>query len=181
MPRIQPLTDEQADGQAAELFSKINDKVGKVPNIYRTLGHAPSVLGGLMQLGQALDGGSLTGPVKEQIALRVGNRNQCDYCQAAHTAVGKSVGLSEEQTVAARQGKADYAKAQAVLKLVDAILEREGFVSDDQLQAARDAGLSDAQVLEVVGQVVKNIFTNYVNHIAETEVDFPAAPQLQEA
>jgi len=181
MPRIDPLTDEQAEGQAAELFSAIKNKVGKVPNIYRTLGRAPSVLAGLLQFGEALDAGSLSGPIKEQIALRVGHRNSCDYCQAAHTAIGKSVGLSEDQAVAARRGNADDAKAQAILNLVDAILEREGFVTDDQLQAARDAGLSDAEILEVTGQVVKNIFTNYINHVVETEVDFPAIKELQEA
>lgn len=181
MPRIQPLTDEQATGQAAELFSAITQKVGKVPNLYRTMGQAPSVLGGLLQLGEALDGGSLSAPVKEQIALRVANRNACDYCTAAHTAIGKSAGLSEDQTVAARQGQADDEQAQAILALTDAILEREGFVTDDQLQAARDAGLTDQVILEVVGQVIKNFFTNFVNHIAQTDVDFPAPPQLQEA
>jgi uncharacterized peroxidase-related enzyme len=181
MPRIEPLTDEQATGQAGELFGAIKQKVGKVPNLYRTLGHAPSVLGGLLQLGEALDGGSLTATVKEQIALRVAERNGCDYCASAHTAIGKSVGLTEAQTVAARQGQADDDKTQAILRLVDAILEREGFVTDDQLTAARDAGIDDAQVLEVVGQVIKNTFTNFVNHVAQTEVDFPAAPQLQTA
>ncbi|MEO0474672.1 MAG: carboxymuconolactone decarboxylase family protein, partial [Planctomycetota bacterium] len=148
---------------------------------YRTLGQAPSVLAGLLQLGQALDGGSLSAPVKEQIALRVANRNGCDYCESAHTAIGKMVGLSEDQVVDARQGNANDDKAQAVLQLVDAILEREGFISDDQLAAARENGLSDAEVLEVTGQVIKNFFTNFVNHIAQTEVDFPAIPQLQEA
>ena len=48
MPRIEALTDDQADGQAAELFSAITQKVGKVPNLYRTLGQAPSVLAGLL-------------------------------------------------------------------------------------------------------------------------------------
>lgn len=181
MPRIEPLDIDQAQGQASELFNAIQQKVGKVPNIYRTLGHAPSVLAGLLQLGQALDEGSLSGKVKEQIALRVAERNGCHYCASAHTAIGKSVGLTETQTINARQGKADDDRAQAVLRLVDAILEREGFVSDDQLAAAHDAGITDAQVLEVVGQVIKNFFTNFVNHIAETEVDFPEASQLQEA
>ena len=181
MPRIAPLTDDQATGQAAELFSAITSKVGKVPNLYRTLGQAPSVLAGLLQLGEALDGGSLSAPVKEQIALRVGNRNGCDYCQSAHTAIGKMVGLSEEQTIAARQGQANDDKAQAILALTDAILEREGFVTDDQLAAVHDAGLTDAEVLEVTGQVIKNFFTNFVNHIAQTEVDFPAIKELQEA
>lgn len=181
MPRIEPLTDDLAAGQAAELFSAITQKVGKVPNLYRTLGQAPSVLAGLLQLGEALDGGSLSAPVKEQIALRVANRNGCDYCEAAHTAIGKSVGLSEDQVINARQGQANDDKSQAILQLVDAILEREGFVTDDQLNTARENGLSDAEVLEVTGQVIKNFFTNFVNHLAQTEVDFPAIPQLQEA
>lgn len=181
MPRIAPLTDDQAEGQAAELFSAITQKVGKVPNLYRTLGQAPSVLAGLLQLGEVLDGGSLSAPVKEQIALRVANRNGCDYCEAAHTAIGKAVGLSEDQVIDARQGNANDDKAQAILHLVDAILEREGFVTDDQLDIAREAGLSDAEVLEVTGQVIKNFFTNFVNHLAQTEVDFPPIKELQEA
>ena len=181
MPRIAPLTDDQATGQAAELFSAITQKVGKVPNLYRTLGQAPSVLAGLLKLGEALDGGSLSAPVKEQIALRVGQRNGCDYCTSAHTAIGQKAGLTEDQTIAARQGQADDDKPQAILNLVDAILEREGFLTDDQLAAAHDAGLTHAEVLEVTGQVIKNFFTNFVNHIAQTEVDFPAVKALQEA
>ncbi|MBX2851796.1 MAG: carboxymuconolactone decarboxylase family protein [Phycisphaeraceae bacterium] len=180
MPRIEPLTDDQATGQAAELFGAITQKVGKVPNLYRTLGQAPSVLAGLLQLGEALDGGSLSAPVKEQIALRVANRNGCDYCESAHTAIGKMVGLSEDQTISARQGNAEDAKTQASLALVDAILEREGFVTDDQLHAAQEAGISGAEVLEITGQVIKNFFTNFVNHIAQTEVDFPVIKELQE-
>lgn len=178
MPRIQPLSDDQATGQAAELFSAITQKVGMVPNLYRTLGQAPSVLAGLLQLGETLDGGSLSAPVKEQIALRVANRNGCGYCESAHTAIGKMAGLSEDQVIAARQGSASDAKAQAILHLVDAILEREGFITDDQLAAARESGLSDAEVLEVTGEVIKNIFTNFVNHIAQTEIDFPAIKAL---
>jgi AhpD family alkylhydroperoxidase len=181
MPRIAPLTDDQATGQAAELFGAITQKVGKVPNLYRTLGQAPSVLAGLLQLGEALDGGSLSAAVKEQIALRVAERNGCDYCASAHTAIGKAVGLSEDQTIAARQGQANDNKTQAILLLVDAILEREGFITDDQLTTAREEGITEAEVLEVTGQVIKNFFTNFVNHIAQTEVDFPAIKELQEA
>lgn len=178
MPRIQPLSDDQANGQAAELFSAITQKIGKVPNLYRTLGQAPSVLAGLLQLGETLDGGSLSAPVKEQIALRVANRNGCGYCESAHTAIGQMVGLNEDQIIEARQGNASEDKAQAILHLVDAILEREGFITDDQLAVAREAGLSDAEVLEVTGQVIKNFLTNFVNHIAQTDIDFPAIKEL---
>lgn len=181
MPRIQPLDPSDATGQAHDLFEAIQGKVGMVPNLYRTLGNAPTVLSGLLALKGELDQGSLSPSDKERIALAVGQSNGCDYCVAAHTAIGKGAGLSEAETLAARQGESSDPRSQALLSLTRAILEREGFATDEQLAAARDAGLDDAVILEVVGQVILNFFTNFTNHIAETTVDFPAAPQLQPA
>ncbi|MFI4860099.1 MAG: carboxymuconolactone decarboxylase family protein [Phycisphaerales bacterium JB063] len=179
MARIQPLDPSDATGQADELFTAIQSKVGMVPNLYRTLGNAPSVLSGLLALKGELDKGSLSAADKERIALAVGQANGCDYCVAAHTVIGKGAGLSEDETLSARQGEASDPRAQAVLTLAKAVVEREGFVTDAQLADARSAGLDDAVVLEVVGQVILNFFTNFTNHVAETTIDFPAAPQLQ--
>lgn len=181
MPRFETIDRTQADGQAKEMLDGVHGKIGMVPNLYAAMANAPTVLGGLFALKGKLDEGSLSPKIKEQIALRVGERNGCDYCVAAHTAIGKGAGLSEDQTVAAREGKAEDDQAKAVLRLVDDILEREGFVTDDQVAAARDAGLSDQQIIEVLGQVIVNFFTNYFNHLNETEVDFPAAPKLATA
>ncbi len=52
-------------------------------------------------------------------------------------------------------------------------LER-GHVSDDAVRAVKDAGYSDAEVMEIVVHVALNTLTNYVNEVAQTEVDFPA-------
>lgn len=178
MPRFETIDRTHAQGQAKELLDGVHGKVGMVPNLYAALANAPSVLGGMLALKGNLDEGSLSAQVKEQIALRVGERNGCDYCVAAHTAIGKGTGLSSDQTIEAREGRAEDAQNQAVFALVDAVLEREGFVTDEQVAEARAAGLDDQQVIEVLGQVILNYFTNYFNHLNETVVDFPAAPQL---
>lgn len=181
MPRFETIDRNNAEGQAKELLDGVHGKAGMVPNLYAAMANAPSVLGGVLALKGKLDGGSLSAQVKERIALRVSERNGCEYCVAAHTAIGKKAGLTEPQTLAAREGQADDDQGQTVLKLVDAILEREGFVTDDQVAAARDAGLNDQQIIEVLGQVILNFFTNYFNHLNETQVDFPAAPKLETA
>ncbi|MEM9415948.1 MAG: carboxymuconolactone decarboxylase family protein [Planctomycetota bacterium] len=179
MPRISPLAAADAQGQAATLFDGIRKKVGKVPNLYATMGHAPTTLAGLLGLKQALGGGSISMKDQERIALLAGEVNGCHYCVDAHTVIGKMNGLTVDQTLEARQAKAsDDANAQAILTLAAAVLEKQGHITDDQFAAAKDAGLSEATILEVVGQVVLNIFTNYVNHVIDTESDFPAAPKL---
>lgn len=74
--------------------------------------------------------------------------------------------------------KGDLGKA--ALRLARAIVEARGHVSDADVGAAHDAGLSDAEIAEVTAHVALNVFTNYFNSLAGTEVDFPAVqpPQL---
>ena len=71
------------------------------------------------------------------------------------------------------RGSAADAKTQAALDFAKAVVQDRGHLSDAQLQAVRAAGFSDAEVLELIASVVANIFTNYVNNIAATVVDFP--------
>lgn len=179
MPRIAPLTPADATGKAADLFEGIKKKVGKVPNLYATMGHSPSVLAGLLGLKQSLAGGSVSMKDQERIALLAGEINGCGYCVDAHTVIGKMNGLSVEQTLEARQAKAsDDANAQAILTLAAAVIAKQGHISDAEFASAKDAGLSESTILDVVGQVVLNLFTNYVNHVVDTQSDFPAAPSL---
>lgn len=173
MPRIQPVDVAQPPADAAPLLEGLKEKLGRVPNIYATMAQAPAVLKGVLTASGTLGETSLSGALREQIALAVGGANRCDYCAAAHTAIGKMNGLSDEQTQAALTGSADDAQAQAAITFARAILDREGFVTDEQLGAVKSAGFGDQQVVEIIAVVVFNIFTNYINHIAETEVDFP--------
>ena len=173
MPRIQPVDLTQPSVDAAPLLDGLNAKLGRVPNIYATMAQAPAVLKGVLTASGTLGETSLSGALREQIALAVGGANRCDYCAAAHTAIGKMNGLTDDQTQAALAGSADDGQAQAAITFARAILDREGFVTDEQLAAVKAAGFGDQQIVEIIAVTVFNIFTNYINHIAETEIDFP--------
>jgi len=181
MPRLSPVTQETADTAAAELLSAVNKKMGTVPNIIATMANSPAVANAYLSFSEALSSGSLPARLREQIALVVGETNQCNYCVAAHTALGKGAGLSEAETVGARQADAEDHKERVALQFARKLVQKRGWVSDDDVQQLRQAGYRDGEIAEIVANVALNIFTNYFNHVAGTDVDFPAAPQLSAA
>ena len=174
MPRIDLVDRDQASGKARELLDAVHQKFGRVPNITAVLANAPAALDGYLSLSGALAGGSLSGKLREQIAITVAAANNCDYCLAAHTAIAESLGVAPDDRQAAQRAEASDPKTAAALRLARRIVETRGFVPTEDLDQALSAGLSDGEVLEVLGAVVVNTFTNYTNHIAETEIDFPA-------
>lgn len=174
MPRISALEITQAPAASQELLAAVQKKLGVAPNVFRTMAHSPAVLGAFLGFGQALGGGSIGAKLGEQIALTVAGRNECDYCASAHTVLGKGAGLSEGELACNLKGEATDPKVQAALTFANKVVENRGVVSDEDLQAVRAAGFSDAEVVEIIAHVSINIFTNYLNHIAGTDVDFPA-------
>lgn len=173
MARIEPLTIEDAPKKSKDILQGLEKALGFAPNIYRTMGQSPAVLEGFLGFRKSLGGGELSAGLREQIALALAGANTCDYCASAHTVIGSKHGLSPEELTANLHGESADPAVQAVLTFALAINAREGFVTDDQVQALRDAGFSDGQVVEVFAETVANIFTNYFNHLAQTEIDFP--------
>ncbi|MXN63701.1 carboxymuconolactone decarboxylase family protein [Stappia sp. GBMRC 2046] len=173
MARINQIADENASAPAAELFGAIKSKVGMVPNLYRVVANQPAVLGSFLQFNEGLNGGSFDIKTREAIALAVAGANKCDYCASAHTAISKMVKADEAEIPGHLRGKSSDPRLQAILTLALAIVENRGSVADADLAAAREAGITEAEVVEIVANVVANIFTNYVNNVAQTDIDFP--------
>ncbi len=171
--RITPVDPTQAEGHAKELLSVVKQKLGMVPNALKTMARSPAVLEGYLGFTGALGKGTLRAKDRERIALVVSQTNGCEYCLSGHSLTGKMAGLNPEQIRAAREGKADDGKSQALLNLTQNLLERRGNVSDEQLAEARQAGLTDAELVEVVGNVAVMTLTNFLNQLAHTDVDFP--------
>jgi uncharacterized peroxidase-related enzyme len=146
---------------------------GKLFNIFRSMANSPAVLDAYLAFSGALAKGKLDAKTREAIALVVGQTNQCGYCLAAHTAIAGSVGMDAGTIKNARQGKSADKKTQAAVTLARALVDRKGNVTDSDIQAARAAGLDDGELGEVVANVSLNLFTNYFNHLNNTEVDFP--------
>src|SRR5262249_37282596 len=116
--------------------------------------------------------------LREQISLAVAQANGCDYCQAAHSAIGKTVGLTAEQIRDSRLGGAVDPRADALIRFALAVQETRGKVSDDALAEVRAAGFDDGAIAEVVARVALDVFTNFFNNVARTDLDFPRAPEL---
>jgi uncharacterized peroxidase-related enzyme len=181
MARLNTIQPEAATGALKTLFDGVQHKLGMVPNMIRTMANSPAVVDGYVQLSGALAHGRLSGKVREQLALAVSEANGCDYCVAAHTALGKMFGLAENQIHDARQGASIDAKTHALLRFARKVNETRGKVGDDDLVEVREAGFDDGIIAEVVAEVALNVLTNYFNNVAETTVDFPAAAPLESA
>jgi uncharacterized peroxidase-related enzyme len=171
--RIAPIDSAHADEPTQQLFSAVKAKIGKVPNMMKTMAHSPALLEGYLAFSEALNKGVLPEIVRQQVALFVSQQNDCAYCLSAHTLIGRHAGLSREQVLLARHGQAQDVKQQAVLNLVQNILDWRGDVSNEQFTAARAAGLTDAEIAEVVGHVALTTLTNYFNQLTQVDVDFP--------
>ena len=175
MARIEPINPKDTTGKAKDLLDGVQVKFGKAPNIFKTMANSPAALEGFLRLHGALAGGVLSESFQEQVALCISEINDCNYCLAAHTAIGKGVGLSQEETIASRQGISTDSKTQVGLEFVRRIVSSQGWVSDDEYNAVTKAGYNSEEIIEIVALVAKSIFANYFNHIAGTAIDFPAA------
>jgi uncharacterized peroxidase-related enzyme len=172
MPRLEAIDPAKAGGKTKELFDAVRAKLGVVPNMMRTMAESPSVLEGYLSLSGSLAGGTLDARTRERIAIAVAEVNECGYCAAAHRVLGKMAGLGPEDLADAKSGRSHDPKTQAILRLAGNIAGRKGNVGDEEIAAARAAGISNGEIAEVVANVALNVLTNYFNHVAQTEIDF---------
>ncbi len=173
MPNLKPIDLSSADAGIAASLAAVKAKLGSVPNMFLTLANTPVALNGYLQLSAATATGKLNAKQREAIALVVGQKNACGYCLAAHSVIGDMVGLSAVDIVSARKGVAGNPRDTALISLAADITEKRGNLSAVEVAGYKAKGLSDADILEVIANVALNILTNYVNHIAATEIDFP--------
>ena len=173
MPRINPIDPAQAQGNAKQLLDGVQQTFGMAPNIMKTMAHSPASLGAYLAFSQAMSGASLPADMREQISLAIAGINNCEYCASAHTAIGGTLGLDVNELTANINGMSRDAKVGAAMKFARAVIDTRGGVEDADLQAVREAGFGDAEIVEIIALVAINIFTNYFNHAAQTELDFP--------
>ena len=170
--RLNAIQNDAATGKAKELLDAVQSKLGMTPNLMKTFANSPAALEGYLNLNEALSS-TLSAKLREQISIAVANENSCRYCLSAHTAIGKMTGLSEAEVAAARLGDSGDAKAKAALRFAKRVLAERGSVTDEDVNAVREAGFDDSEITEIVANVGLNVLTNYFNNVARTEIDFP--------
>ena len=173
MSRITIRTPESAPAASKPLLDGVLKKLGVVPNVFRVAALSPAALEALLGLSGPL---TRTPDVRtrERIAIAVAQENSCDYCLSAHTYLGLNLAkITPEDAALARKGSSTDAKAAAAVRFAVEVDKTRGGVSDADIAAVKDAGYSEAQIVEIVALVVENVFTNFLNRVAETDVDFP--------
>lgn len=169
-----PLVErESATGTVKDQLDSIHAAFGTVPAMFRAVANSPATLTSLWGAFGAFGGGALGTALGEQIAVAVANRNSCEYCLAAHTALGRKAGVSPTALQAAQTGRSDDPRTAALLSFALKLVEERGQVTAEDVAALRDQGWSDEHIVEVIGQVALNLFTNYINIALAVPVDFP--------
>lgn len=181
MSRLPLHHTAQAPAQSQALLQQIQQAFGTVPNMFKAVSNSPAALQSMWGSFGALGGGSIDAQLGEQIAVAVADRNACEYCLAAHTALGRKAGVSAQDMQAAQQGESANPKTAAALRFALKLVNDRGQVSDHDVQSLRDVGFSDGQIVEILAHVALNLFTNYVNVAFAVPVDFPAVPLSRQA
>lgn len=174
MSRI-PLVDPAATTpDRAALLQQIHQAFGATPAMFRAVAQSPAALQMMWSAFGALGGGVIPPKLGEQIAVAVADRNACEYCLAAHTALGRKAGASAAEMAAAQAGESADAKTNAALRFALKLVEQRGQLADADVPALRAAGFDDPEIVEILAHVALNLFTNYVNVAFAVPVDFPA-------
>ena len=181
MSRINLVDPASATGPSAELLGGIRSAFGVTPNMFRAVANSPAALASMWGSFGALGNGRLGAKLGEQIAVAVADRNDCHYCLAAHTALGRKAGATAEEMTNAQRGKSSDPRTAAALAFAQKLVEARGQVSDADLRALRDADFDDQDVVEIIAHVALNLFTNYVNVALAVPVDFPGVKLVREA
>lgn len=178
MARLNVVSSEAATGKTKEIYDTLTEKMGKVINIFQGMGNSSAALNAYLSMSAALAEGDLSPEDREVIYLAVSEMNGCHYCVSAHTMISGKIGLPEDAILAARKFDSPTESHKTLLAFVRKVIETKGFVSDDDLAAVRNAGYSDGQIAEAVGYIGLATYSNLFNHVHDTALDFPAAPQL---
>ena len=177
MTKFEVPTREQVTPENQAIFDKLNSQMGFVPNIYATYAFSKDALGRYMSFAGGKT--SLNAKEKEVINLIVSQVNGCTYCLAAHTAVGKMTGFTDEQILELRKGSASFdSKLDALVKLAKSLTENRGSIDDTTLNAFFNAGYDKGNLVDVILAVGEKSITNYLHKVTDIPIDFPEAPGL---
>jgi len=179
MQRPNSVNSQIAQGRTRELLDTVQQAFGMIPNTARVMANSPAVLDSFLAFSTAMGKVQIGGKLHNQVKLNTSETNSCDYCTSMLCAIAPSAGLSADDILAGRTGKSEDNRTAAALKFGEGVLESRGKVSDQQLAAVRDAGFGDTEIVEIVASVVLGCFTNFLNNVADTELDIPQAEPVE--
>jgi uncharacterized peroxidase-related enzyme len=170
---------EKLSAESQTVLESVEKKIGKIPNLYATIGYSSSALKAMLDTEAALShNSSFSAKEKEAINLIVSQVNNCDYCLAAHTETAKMRGFTEEETIAIRKAEFPDQKLNMVIKLARSITGNKGAADDSTLQNFFEAGYDEKALVELTALITLRSFTNYIYTNTQIPIDFPLAQTI---
>ena len=173
MSRITIIDHSNANAEQKGLLDAIQSQLGMVPNFLKVFANSPVALKAFLGLHGVANEGSLSAMTRERIALALAQQNSCEYCLSAHTAIGRKAGLTGDEMAANRAGGSEDAKAAVAVKLARSLSEHRGDITTAELIEAREAGYTDADIVEIITHVGMNLLTNIIGKAGRIDIDFP--------
>lgn len=178
MARLPIITREKADEATKKTFDAIASKFGMVPNIFKGMANSPVTLNAYLKLDELIAGGSFTPVEQDIVRITVSQYNKCSYCLAAHTGGLLAKKVSKEEILQIRKGGPKDPKHAALIAFTLKVIETKGFVSDSDIAEFKKAGFSDGHAAEIAVIIAQKTLSNFFNHINDTDLDLPAAPEI---
>jgi len=177
MKTISVPSREQVSPANQVLFDNLTKTIGSVPNLFAVYAHSENALGTYLALSGAKT--SLRAKEKEVVNLVVSQVNGCEYCLAAHTAISKLQGFTDDQILEIRHADVTFdSKLDALAKLAKSIAENKGHANPQLVENFYAAGYNEGSLIDVVIVVGDKTITNYIYALTGIPIDFPAAPVI---
>jgi len=176
MSRIPLISATDTTGERQQVLTQIHQAFGATPNMFKAVANSTAALKSMWGSFGALGGGVIPAKLGEQIAVAIADRNDCEYCLAAHTALGRKAGVSADDMRAAQAGQSSDPKTAAALRFAVAVVNNRAKLADGDVSDLRAAGFNDEEIVEILAHIALNLFTNYINVAFQVPVDFPAVP-----
>ncbi len=180
MKNFKAPTREEVSPASQQIFDNLEKQIGMVPNLFATIGYSSNALSSYLTFQGAQAQGTFNAKEREAVFLAVSEVNGCQYCLAAHTALGKMNGFSEEETIALRAGDIEDKKLNVIVNLAAEITKSHGRPSSERLNEFFDLGYDEAALIDLIALVADKTLANYVHNVTQVDIDFPKAQPIAE-
>jgi uncharacterized peroxidase-related enzyme len=179
MSRVRQIEVGQASGLVKNLFSKVSQGLGVIPNMFRCLANSTMAFDGFRKMKASLGAGKLSPRLQKILTLATSEYNGCGYCVAANTKMSVDAGsLTAQECLDARRFMAEEPREAALLNFVRRVLETRGKVSDADLVALRGQDFDDEDIVEILAGIIITTLTNYMSSVGQPDLDFPEVPAV---
>jgi len=159
--------------KSQQLFDQLKAQLGMVPNLYATIGYSSNALENFLTFSGNAGKGTFTNKEIEAIKLAVSQVNNCPYCKSAHTAIAKSNGFSEDETVELRNATINDPKLKVLTTMAKQVAEKAGHIDADVRESFFDQGYDAKALMDFIAVVIAVTFTNYAYGVTQVDIDFP--------